>query len=137
MVITRAFPIILAEDLPAEVDFYVKLLGFEVTFNSDWFVDLRAASSPGCEIAIWRRDHVLIQPFMRGVPQGIIINVVLEDVDSVHAAAKDRGIAILQELRDEQYGQRHFIIRDPAGTLVDVSTPIEMSASFTEEHDLP
>ena len=130
--ITRAFPIILSEDPAATRDFYVDLLGFEISFNSDWFIDLEAPSNPGAELAIWQRDHELIPPSIRHSPQGIILNIVVDDVDAVHAAAVERGLAILQELRNEEYGQRHFITRDPAGTLVDISTPIEMSGSFAE-----
>ena len=34
-------------------------------------------------------------------------------------------MTIVQALRDEVFGQRHFIAADPNGILVDVITPIE------------
>lgn len=33
-------------------------------------------------------------------------------------------------LRDEDFGQRHFITRDPNGVLIDVIKPIPPSADF-------
>lgn len=134
MTITRTLPIILADDLATTRDFYVELLGFATTFDSDWFVAMTAPSISGAEIAIWKRDHELIDPSMRHAPQGIIINVVVDDVDAVHAVAVETGLPILQELRDEGYGQRHFITTDPTGTLVDISTPIEMSDAFRADN---
>jgi len=133
MTITRTLPIILSDDLAKTRDFYVDLLGFAPAFDSDWFIALAAPDCPGAEIAIWKKDHELIDPSMRKPPQGVIINVVVDDVDAVHAAVVERGLPVLQALRDEGYGQRHFITKDPAGTLVDISTPIAMSDSFVAE----
>ncbi len=36
------------------------------------------------------------------------------------------------ELRSEDFGQRHFIVADPNGVLVDVITPIPPTGSFAE-----
>ena len=37
---------------------------------------------------------------------------------------------MLLDLKDEAFGQRHFIISDPAGVLIDVITPIPMTGEF-------
>ncbi|WP_157683186.1 VOC family protein [Microlunatus soli] len=42
--ITRTFPIVVADDLEAMRDFYTGFLGFTAAFDSDWFIDLQ---SPG------------------------------------------------------------------------------------------
>jgi uncharacterized glyoxalase superfamily protein PhnB len=34
--------------------------------------------------------------------------------------AMRHGLPVAQELRDEEFGQRHFIVVDPDGLLVDV-----------------
>ena len=39
---------------------------------------------------------------------------------------------IALELRDEDFGQRHFIVSGPDGVLVDVITEIPPSAEFAE-----
>ncbi|MER9759563.1 VOC family protein [Mesorhizobium sp. M0138] len=40
------------------------------------------------------------------------------------------GLPILCPLRDELFGQRHFITRDPNGVLIDVIKPIPLSPEF-------
>ena len=124
--INRTFPIIVAEDFDAMRSFYVDFLGFRAVFDSDWFIDLQDAEQPLLEIAIWKAGHRLLPPGLTGPSQGVMIDVVVDDVDAMYAAAQDRQVEILIELRDEPYGQRRFVTRDPAGTLIEVSTPIEL-----------
>lgn len=130
MAITRTFPIVLSDDVATTRDFYMELLGFEAAFDSDWFVDLTGPEGSGVEIGIWQLDHELIPTAVRHAPQGVIINVVVTDVDAVHEAAVAKGLPIVQDMKDEGYGQRHFLTRDPAGTVVDISSPIPMSEAF-------
>ena len=52
MPVRRAFPTILSDHLPETRDFYVALLGFEVGYDSDWFVSLlsRDPADPGASV---------------------------------------------------------------------------------------
>ncbi len=52
----------------------------------------------------------------RGLPavnQAICVQV--DDPDSHFARAKEAGAIVLQELRDEEYGSRGYMVRDPEG----------------------
>ena len=42
------------------------------------------------------------------------------------------GVEVIQPLRDEAFGQRHFIIRDPAGTLIDLIRVIPASDAYAD-----
>ena len=48
----------------------------------------------------------------------------------------EAGLPEVQPLRDESFGQRHFILRDPSGNLVDVIENIppteDYAASYAE-----
>lgn len=48
------------------------------------------------------------------------ISVEVEDVDAIHATAVDQGREIAYPLRDEEWGVRRFMLREPSGTLVNV-----------------
>lgn len=48
------------------------------------------------------------------------ITVEVADVDAVHAKAVERGFEIAYPLRDEEWGVRRFMLRDPSGTVVNV-----------------
>jgi uncharacterized glyoxalase superfamily protein PhnB len=52
------------------------------------------------------------------------ISVEVADVDAVHAKAVERGFEIAYGLRDEEWGVRRFMLRDPSGTVVNVLSHI-------------
>jgi uncharacterized glyoxalase superfamily protein PhnB len=48
------------------------------------------------------------------------ISVEVADVDAVHAKAVAHGFDIAYPLRDEEWGVRRFMLREPSGTMVNV-----------------
>jgi uncharacterized glyoxalase superfamily protein PhnB len=75
---------------------------------------------------------------LRAAPPGVVLTVVVDDVDAVHASAVRRGVPVVAPPRDLFYGQRSCLLVDPKGLLVDVSTPGQMSPEFAaslEERD--
>jgi uncharacterized glyoxalase superfamily protein PhnB len=48
------------------------------------------------------------------------ISVKVADVDAVHAKAVAQGLEIVYPLRDEEWGVRRFMLREPGGTVVNV-----------------
>jgi catechol 2,3-dioxygenase-like lactoylglutathione lyase family enzyme len=108
--IRRAVPNI-RSDRPAETrDFFVDLLGFEVAMDMGWVMTVAAPSNPSAQITIVGGDDM-------SAPG---ISVEVEDVDAVHAKAVERGFDIAYPLRDEEWGVRRFMLRDPSGTVVNV-----------------
>ena len=61
---------------------------------------------------------------------GLIINFEVRDPDVIHERVRAAGLPILRSLRDEPFGQRHFITADPNGVLIDVIKPIPPSEEF-------
>jgi uncharacterized glyoxalase superfamily protein PhnB len=96
---------------PAETrDFFVRLLGFEVAMNLGWVVTLASPTNPTAQVTIVGNDDM--------AAPGISVEVA--DVDAVHAAAVDQGFEIVYPLRDEEWGVRRFMLREPSGTVVNV-----------------
>ena len=126
------FPDIQSPRLPESRDFYVRLLGMEVVFDSDWYVLLRDPRRPRLQLAFVAHDHHSVPAAARGPARGLLVTVEVDDVDAVHDRAREMGAEIAQELRDEEFGQRHFMAVDPNGLLVDVYQPIPFSAAFLE-----
>ena len=60
----------------------------------------------------------------------MLINFEVEDPDAVYERVVAAGLPILRTLRDEPFGQRHFITSDPTGVLIDVIKPIPPSEEF-------
>ena len=96
---------------PAETrDFFVDLLGFEVAMDLGWIVTVASPTNPAVQVTIISNDDM--------AAPGISVGV--EDVDSVHAKALEHGFEIVYPLRDEEWGVRRFMLREPSGTVVNV-----------------
>lgn len=117
----RVFVNLLSDDLGATRDFYVQLLGLTVDFEEDWYVHLSAPG--GLELGVLRRDHETVPVDHRAAPAGVIVTIVVDDVDATYERAQRYNAHIVEPPRDLFYGQRRLLLADPCGTLVDVSTP--------------
>ena len=96
---------------PAETrDFFVDLLGFEVVMDIGWVVTVASPTNPSVQVSIIGNDD----PAAPGISVGV------DDVDAVHAKAVEQGLEIVYPLRDEEWGVRRFMLREPSGTVVNV-----------------
>lgn len=116
---------ICSDDLQKSKDFYVKLLSFNVKYDSDWYVQLCSPKDPEIEYGIIQRDHELVPKGYQNTPNGMYVTFVVEDVDVIYNKALEMNIPIIQEPRNEFYGQRRFLIKDPNGCLIDICSPWE------------
>ena len=83
-------------------------------------------------LAILAHDHATIPAVGHGQSTGLILNFEVEDVDAEDARLRAQGVPVVKSLRDEPFGQRHAIFRDPNGVLIDVITPIPPEEGFAE-----
>ena len=126
------FPLIQAQDPAASARFYEQLLGLRAVFTADWYVQLQHPDNASVQMAFIQRRHETVPPEYQQAPAGILVTMECDDVDAVHERATAAGLPIAQELRDEAFGQRHFMTVDPDGVLVDVVQMIEPAAEFAE-----
>ncbi|GAA4050527.1 VOC family protein [Agromyces indicus] len=123
------YPVLCSEHVEASSRFYRDHFGFEATFESDWYVSLRHPGS-GTELALLDPAHESVPPGYGTPARGVLVNLELDDVDAVAARLEAAGVPVVQPLRSEPFGQRHVIVRDPGGVLVDVITEIEPAPEF-------
>lgn len=110
MAINRAVPNIRSEQ-PAETrDFFVELFGFEVAMDMGWVMTLASPSNPSVQITIVGGDDM--------AAPGITVEVA--DVDAIHTKAVEHGFEVAYPLRNEEWGVRRFMLRDPNGTVINV-----------------
>ena len=135
MHITSWYPVIMTGDVAATVAFYAEHLDFRPLFTSDWYVHLQSAHDEAVNLGVLDGDHETIPESARGRAGGLLLTLEVDDVDVVHARLVAAGLPILHSLRDEAFGQRHFITADPNGVLVDVVTPIPPTGEFVDQYD--
>lgn len=121
--INRMMTNICSEKLPESRDFYTRLFDFNVDYDSDWFVHL-ISNDKQLELGIIKRNNEIVPDDFQHIPQGFYLTFVVESVDEVFELAKAEGLKILGEPTNTFYGQRRLLLKDPNGSLVDVSSPI-------------
>lgn len=130
MRVSSCYPVICTERVAETSDFYVRLFGFERIFAADWYVSLRLGDH---ELAVVDASHPTIPDGYRRPVAGLILNIEVDDADAEYRRlVVDGGLTPALELRSENFGQRHFIVADPAGVLVDVITEIPPSTEYAD-----
>ena len=116
----KLFPTTITPQIVETKDFYTKFFNFEVVFEADWYIHLRHES--GIEIAVMLPDLKNQPEFLHAsyAGNGIVYSLEVDDAKTEYARLTDLGAPIVTELKDEEWGQRHFMLKDPAGMVVDV-----------------
>ncbi|HHG90124.1 MAG TPA: glyoxalase [Devosia sp.] len=127
---TQYYPVIMTEDVLGTSAFYVDNFRFKPQFESDWYIHLQSSEDKMVNLAILDGQHETVPEVARGRVGGLILNFEVEDVDVEYARVEQAGLPVLLQLRNEPFGQRHFITRDPNGVLIDVIKPIPPSKEF-------
>ncbi len=131
---TQYYPVILTDRVAETSAFYLQHFGFKSLFDSDWYVHLQSATDASVNLAILQYDHETVPETARSRVGGLIINFETDKVDEEYDRAVAAGLPILRSLRDEEFGQRHFITEDPNGVMIDVIKPIPPSEEFAAQY---
>lgn len=93
-------------------NFYVNLLGFEVSMKMDWIMTFASPTNPTAQVTVLQKD------LTASVDPNLTVEV--GDVDSIYAIAVQNDLNIVYPLTDEPWGVRRFFVIDPNGKVVNV-----------------
>lgn len=128
---TSYYPVLMTHDVAGTAAFWRRHFEMKALFETDWYVHLQSAHGPRVNLALVHADHPTVPEPARGRGvDGLLLNFEVKDPDAVYARLVAEGLPILLSLRDEAFGQRHFITQDPNGVLIDVIKPIPPSGDF-------
>ncbi|EHN12689.1 Glyoxalase family protein [Patulibacter medicamentivorans] len=133
MQLERFAPTLLSRDVAATRDFYVTRFGFRAEVDIGWFVSLRH-DAEAYELCLVAADHPSTPERFRRPSEGVIIGFLVADASAEEARLRAAGTEIVEPLRDEPWGQRHFYVADPDGVLIDVVQQTTPSAAWLAEH---
>ena len=141
MPIRDLYPLITTPELLAARDFYVRHFDFTVLFAASWFVYLSAPGEPGTRggtLTFMHPDHPSRPPGPEPFGgQGMVLTIEVSDAAALHDRLVRDGAPIIHPLTDEDWGQRRFMTRDPAGVLVDVVQQIEPKPGYWDRYAVP
>lgn len=134
MSITSYYPVLATADLAAARNFYCQLFGFKALFENDWYVHLAHPEHEFVALALVVKEHDSVPEKGRTAAAGVLINFEVTDVDAEYSRLAAAGATVLLTLRDEPWGQRHFIVAGPDGALIDVITLIPPSKEYASAY---
>ena len=132
---TSYYPVLMTDRVAETARFYEQHFRFTRQFDSDWYVHLQSSEDASVNLAILDGGHATIPaPARGGKASGVLLNFEVEDASAEYQRVLEQGLSVLLELRDEAFGQRHFIVQAPDGVLVDVIQPIPPSEEFLRQY---
>jgi catechol 2,3-dioxygenase-like lactoylglutathione lyase family enzyme len=112
MRVLRIKPNVLSDDLEASRTFYRDVLGLEEGGSLDWILFF-GGDIPEVQVSVMRLDiHANVHPEM---------SIEVDDVRAFHQQAVDAGSEIVYPLTHEPWGLTRFFVRDPNGTVINVT----------------
>lgn len=110
-------------DLDRFIDFYVRVLRFEVEADkrhqdSPYVAVRRGSARIGANVA-WER----VEPEKRAVPQGVELVLEVEDVVAERDAVISAGWSVVADITTRPWGLRDFRLFDPDGHYIRFTEP--------------
>ena len=130
----KHFVLFVVDDPAACRQFYVDHFGFEVEIDIGWYMVLTSGSERPMGLGFLQAGHPTQPAHHRQPTAGSrFVTFEVDDVDPIATRLVAAGLDIDVPLRDEPWGQRHLIVRDPAGNGVDIVKNIAPDRAFARQ----
>ncbi|WP_070971972.1 VOC family protein [Vibrio sonorensis] len=128
--VNSVFQVFIIEDLKDAKTFYQTHFGFQPVFENEWYLHL--ASQSGIQIAFMLPNQPTQPNFFQAkhTGDGVIYSIDVEDAKLAYQYATKNDLNIQLTLRDEDWGQRHFVVQDPNGLYVDIAQAIDATDDY-------
>jgi uncharacterized glyoxalase superfamily protein PhnB len=123
----KIVPIVTTDDLSAAKSFYLRHFDFQVVFENEGYLALRAPGEAEAELSFMLPDEE-DQPLFPG--GGLTYCLEVEDVDAEHSRLTGEGLPVVRPLQDNPWGDRSFVVTDPTGVALYIHQPIEPAEEF-------
>ena len=124
--IQAMFPVMVASNLAEIKQFYTSVFGFNAVFYDAEFY-LHLVSNSGVQLGFLLPEHPtqpqFLQPLMSS--DGYVISLEVADAAKAFEEALRMKLSIAMELKEEDWGQIHFMLEDPAGFKIDIVEHLE------------
>jgi len=129
--IEAMFPVMVTPNLDAVKQFYESVFGFNAVFYDPNFYLHLVSPSTGAQLGFLLPNHDTQPAFLHPImsADGYVISLEVKDAAQAYAEAKKLNLSIAMHLKEEVWGQIHFMLQDPAGLRVDVVQHLEVAGN--------
>jgi len=130
-----SFPVLIVNNLVSAKEFYVNYFGFNIAFQNEWYLHL--VSESGIQVAFMLPNQPTQPEIFKKQynGNGLILSLEVDDADQAYSHAMNESLNIALDLRSEEWGQRHFALKDPNGVYVDVVQATEPTEEYKSGYD--
>jgi len=130
-----AFPVLIVKDLDIAKSFYIDNFGFNIAFQNEWYLHL--VSETGIQVAFMLPDQPTQPEIFRKLynGNGLIFSLEVDDADKAYSYAKSKSLNIILDIRSEEWGQRHFALKDPNGVFVDIVQATDPTEEYKSDYE--
>jgi uncharacterized glyoxalase superfamily protein PhnB len=102
--------------------FYEAVFGFNAVFYDPNFYLHLVSPNTGAQLGFLLPNHDTQPEFLHPVmsADGYVISLEVKDAAKAYREAKNLNLNFVMHLKEEVWGQIHFMLQDPAGFRVDV-----------------
>jgi len=129
--IEAMFPVMVTPNLDSVKQFYEAVFGFNAVFYDPNFYLHLVSPSTGAQLGFLLPNHDTQPEFLHPImsADGYVISLEVKDAVQAYAEAKNLNLSIAMHLKEEVWGQIHFMLQDPAGFRVDVVQHLEVTGN--------
>jgi len=124
------FPVFVVNDLAKMKSFYETRFGFiSEFFQEDFYLHLLQPESK-VQLAFMVPEHPSQPGFLQSSAsaEGMVISLEVDAAKTAYEQARQAGMDIVFEYREEEFGVAHFMVKDPAGLVIDVVEHLQQAA---------
>ena len=125
--ITAMFPVLVTKELAPLKLFYESHFGFKSEFyQQDFYLHLLQPKTK-IQLAFMVTNHPSQPAFLHSPASstGMVISLEVASAKSAYDMARDAALDIMFAYKVEEFGVAHFMIRDPAGIVLDIVEHLE------------
>lgn len=130
-----SFFVLIVKDLDKAESFYINNFGFSIAFQNEWYLHL--VSDAGIQLAFMLPNQPTQPEIFKKQHDGngFIFSLEVDDADQAYSHAKNNSLDIALDLKNEEWGQRHFAMKDPNGVYVDVVQATEPTEEYKSGYE--
>ncbi|MBU2509756.1 VOC family protein [bacterium] len=130
MKLKKLVPIVTTDRINEVKEFYTSYFNFKVCFEmEDKHLSIVSGKDPEFEISFMAPENDQ-QPTFAG--HGLTYCLEVNDVDSEFLRLSNEGLEIVQQVQDNPWGDRSFILLDPAGVAIYIFHLISPTEEFKQ-----
>lgn len=120
--ISAMFPVYVSDNLNELKTFYEMYFGFQTVFFDENFYLHLLYPKNGIQLGFLLPDLSSQPTFLHplAIQDGMVISFEVADAGSAYAKALSENLDIAMDYKEENWGQTHFMIRDPKGFIIDI-----------------